>query len=498
MRAMNLVLARYAAATILIAGMVAARASAELRAGAARVDITPNVGVSLDGPISKNGPVTTVHDPLHARALVLDDGTTRLAIVVVDQCMTGRDVFDAAKEQVHRETGLPVDRMLMAATHTHAAPRTTHIGRSKQDDQYHDYLAQRIAVAVNRAQQNLVAAKIGYASFDRSDLIACRRFLCQPGSVAKNPFGIAGERIKSVAGSSSQVIEPAGPVDGQFSVLSIQTAASQPLCLLGNFSVHYAGGYQRGAVSADYFGQFAKAVERKLGNESSQPAVVAIMSNGTSGDTGSFRLGEIKKYPPFQKMAFFGRLLADQAVAAAANISYRRDVSLAMVESELELAVRRPDDQRLRWAEKVIAHPDDPQPHRWSRVYATEAQHLANYPDTIKLKLQAIRIGDVAIAAAPCEVFAATGLAIKKASPIKHTFNMELANGYGGYLPSGRQHELGGYETWPARSSLLEVDAEEKIRSQLIGLLRSLQPRPALQPRPVDQVLRPDKGSPYD
>src|SRR6056297_3544650 len=75
-------------------------AVAEFQAGAAVSDITPAQGVSLDGSISKNGPVESIHDPLHARALVLDDGNLRLAIVVCDLCMIGRDVVDQAKAKI--------------------------------------------------------------------------------------------------------------------------------------------------------------------------------------------------------------------------------------------------------------------------------------------------------------------------------------------------------------------------------------------------------------
>ncbi len=446
------------------------RAFADLKAGAARVDITPQPGVSLDGPISKNGPVTRVHDRLHARALVLDDGSTRLAIVICDACMIGRDVFDAAKKTVHESTGLPTSNILIAATHTHAAPRLAHIGREPMDDEYHKLVAKRVAEAILQAEKNLRPARIGYASFDRPDLIACRRFLCKAGSVGPNPFGEAGERIKSVAGKSSAVIEPAGPVDPQFSILSVQHDDGQPLCVLGNFSVHYCGGYQRGVVSADYFGYFSQAMESALGGSGDHPPVVGIMSNGTSGNTGSFQRAG-KKFAPFEGLQFYGRLLAEETAKAMKDIPYRSDVTLKMVETELELDVRRPDDQRLAWARRVLENPTEKQPHRWAKIYAQEARHLESYPATRKIKLQAIRIGDVAIAGCPCEVFAETGLAVKRDSTAKKTFTIELANGYAGYLPPRKQHELGGYETWPARSSFLEVGAEEKIRTTLLGLI---------------------------
>ena len=462
------------AAILLVPFLFAKSVQAELLAGAAKIDITPPVGVSLDGPISKNGPVLSVHDPLHARALVISDDTETIAIVTVDQCMTTRDVFDAAKEKIQIQTKIPASNMLMAATHTHSAPRTGHIGREEIDDEYHRWLSLRISEAVVKAHTNLAPAQIGYSSFDLPELIACRRFRCEPGSVIPNPFGETGERIKSVAGSSSKIIEPAGPTDPQFSVLSVQHADGSPLCLLGNFSVHYCGGFKRGVVSADYFGHFSEAIEKTLAGSAEHPPVVGIMSNGTSGNTGAFQNIEKKKFMPFEAMAYYGRMLAEQAVGTTKSIQYQRDATIKAKTRNLKLAVRKPNAARLQWADNVLADSKTDSPknrHRWARVYAAEAKHLAEYPDYESIVLQTLQIGEIAIAAAPCEVFAETGLAIKAASPFKHTFNMELANGYGGYLPPKEQHELGGYETWPARSSFLEIDAEFKIRSTLIELL---------------------------
>ena len=85
-----------------------------------------------------------------------------------------------------------------------------------------------------------------------------------------------------------------------------------------------------------------------------------------------------------------------------------------------------------------------------------------------------LRIGDLAITAIPNEVFAEIGLELKAKSPFKPTFNIELANGYNGYLPTPAQHKLGGYETWRARSSYLEVDAAPKITQTLFLLLNKL------------------------
>lgn len=355
------------------------------RAGAATADVTPKQGVSLDGSISKNGPVTGVHDRLFARALVLDDGQMRLAIVICDACMIGREVFDAAKKKVQEEIGLPANRMLMAATHTHAAVRAIHIGTEQADDEYHRFLSRRIADAVIQAEKNLATARVGLGSFDKPDFVRCRRFLCAPGSVGVNPFGESGERIKSVSGRSSAVIKPAGPVDPQFSVLSIQHADGKPLAVLGNFSVHYCGGYQRGLVSADYFGHYARALENKLDAGKGHPAFVGMMSNGTSGNTGAIERGG-KQFPAFEWMKVSAHILAEETLKVLANIEHRNNITLASQESELTLSVRRPDEKRLNWARRVSANTDGSHPHRWSKIYAQESIHLSKYPETKTIK----------------------------------------------------------------------------------------------------------------
>ncbi len=107
-------------------------------------------------------------------------------------------------------------------------------------------------------------------------------------------------------------------------------------------------------------------------------------------------------------------------------------------------------------------------------LYARESVLLADFPSEVPVILQAIRIGDVGIASVPCEVFVEIGLDLKKTTPLKSMFTIELANGYNGYLPTPAQHKLGGYETWRARSSYLELEAAPKIVSQLKEMFEEL------------------------
>jgi len=169
-----------------------------------------------------------------------------------------------------------------------------------------------------------------------------------------------------------------------------------------------------------------------------------------------------------------GKQFAEQSLKVIDQLDHQSDWNIAMLEQELELGIRRPDAARLRWARDILEHPQQKTPHRWSKIYATEAVELSKYPPTEKIKIQAIRIGKLGIVGLPCEVFTETGLAIKDQSPFKATFSMELANGSSGYLPTPAQHALGGYETWPARSSYLEINAETKIRQTALKLLNQL------------------------
>jgi hypothetical protein len=177
-------------------------------------------------------------------------------------------------------------------------------------------------------------------------------------------------------------------------------------------------------------------------------------------------------------MNHIARAVADEAIRAYQTIEHRSDVSLAMQEVTLQLRVRKPDARRLEWAKPLYESARTKmaagRPLTRPEVYAREAVFLKDYPDVVPVKLQAIRIGELGICAAPSEVFAETGLAIKAQSPLKATFTISLANGYYGYLPTPQQHQWGGYETWDARSSSLEVDAEPKMREALLGLLREI------------------------
>ena len=456
-------------------GGTVSAAPGQLRAGAAVVDITPALGVANGGVIARGGAATHIHDELHARCLMLDDGATRLAIAICDMRMLGGEVVARAKSLAGEATGLAPENILIAATHTHAAPAMVGIHPEPRDRAYAEFVARRIADGITRAGHHLAPAKVGWGFGSAPQHVHNRRWFMKPMAIAANPFGGRSDEVKMNPPRGTDLLKPAGPVDSQVSVLDVRHTDGRPLALLANYGLHYVGGYQAGHVSADYFGLFADRVQGLLGADRQHPPFVAMMSNGTSGDVSNndFR-AKPERLPAWVKMQRVANDLAGKVAKVVGNIGHHATAPLAVAATELQLGVRRPDDARLGWARRTLANDTDPKRLTRPEIYAQEALALAKFPARVPVVLQAFRIGDLRIITVPCEMFAETGLALKQEAGLGPLFIIELANGYRGYLPTPRQHEWGGYETWPARSSYLEVQAAPKIRAALLGLLSKL------------------------
>jgi len=438
------------------------------RAGAYAIDITP-----LELPVLVNGGVrervaNQVHDPLHARCLVLDNSIVQLAIVVVDSCLIPRSLADEAKALAAQDTGILSERILISATHTHSAPSLCGCLGTDRDERYAKWLPGKIVEGISKARKNLQPARIGWAVGRDETNVFCRRFLMKPGTALTNPYSDKREdRAQMNPGhNNANAIRPTGPADPDVTVLSVQTLDGCPLALLGNYSTHYAGAP---VLSADYFAVFASEIGRLIGAKGDQPCFVGIMSNGTSGDANcnNFKRHQRRKYDYIS----VGRDVAQAAFEAYKTIKYYDWVPLEMREKRLVLDARLPTEKEVAKAREFMKTFAGRKPKNWEEVYARETVELAKMGPTRELKLQAIRIGDLGIAAIPCEVYGSTGLAIKAASPMQTTMNISLANGCEGYIAPPEQHKLGGYTTWRARTSCLEELAEPKIKATVVSML---------------------------
>jgi hypothetical protein len=447
------------------------------RAGAATSNLSPWLGLSINGNM-RDVKAAHVHDELHARALVLDDGTTRLALVVCDSCMIPREVVIDAKRRIRERTGLGPDHVLISATHAHSAPAATPVFQSDPDEAYRRFLTIRIADAVERAITNLGPARLGWGVGKDDRHVFNRRWRMKPGTIPADPFGRTTDRVKmNPPPGSPDLVEPAGPIDPDLSIISVQSPEGRPVALLANYALHYVGGVGPGHASADYFGAFADHVQDRIGADRLDPPFVAMMTNGTSGDINNtdFRSTR-KRFRSYEKISQVADELAGEAVRVARSIEHRDAVTLAARAVDLTLEVRLPGPEDVARAETIVAKARGPEMTTPEEIYARETLLLSKYPTSVVVAVQALRIGELGIVAIPCEVFAEIGLGIKAESPLRPTFTIELANGYNGYLPTKAQHGLGGYETWRARSSYLEVDAASKIAGKALDLLRELRP----------------------
>jgi hypothetical protein len=245
--------------------------------------------------------------------------------------------------------------------------------------------------------------------------------------------------------------------------------------------LHYVGGNP--AISGDYFAAFANEMASRLKatdeRYQGKPAFVGIMSNGTSGDINNINFGSPIRHKrnPGEQIQIVARSVADAAMTAYETLKWDANPALGSAEEDITLGVRKATPEELTKAKEILettAKDKDGQYADRKAIYAREAVKLADYPDTMPVKLQAHRIGDLSIAAIPCEVFVEIGLDLKKSTPFTRHFTVSLANGYNGYLPTPEHHALGGYETWRARSSYLEVPASTKILERLNALLAKL------------------------
>ena len=455
--------------------------AATFRAGVATVDISPTEFPRIIAGGFLEGRGEKLADKLFVRSFVLDDGKMKIAFAIVDTCMMEQALIDEAKGIASKQCGIPVDRMMVSATHTHSAPSAMGCLGTRKDTVYAKFLTPKIAEAIVAADKALQPARIGWGSFDDWEHTHNRRWIRLPGKEVTDPFGQPTGRANMHPGYlSKDVVGPSGPVDPQLNVIALQTLDGKPLGVLANYSQHYFG---TAPVSADYFGLFCKHLAAKMGQQGDgNGPFVCAMSQGTSGDQMWMDYGAEKKTITLDHYA---SEVADSAIKALQTVTYVDHAPLGMVEKTLELKYRVPDEKRLAWARPIAAKIENDVPKSKEEVYAREALILHERQKT-SVKLQAIRIGDLSIATLPNEVYAITGLKLRERAPFVKHFNIELANGAEGYIPPWEQHKLGGYTTWPARTAGLSFTAEGDMVTLLSSMSDELAGKTKTRPSHID------------
>jgi hypothetical protein len=417
--------------------------------GAAETVITPAVGTGMVGSLVPR-PSKGVDDPLLAKAIVLEGGGERLAVVVLDLATLPRCTGDACVRLAAQRTGIPEDRIVWAATHTHTGPiaeaEVYLEGATAADLQWRQGLPEQFAQAVVQADRAKQPARLSHCRGYCEGVAASRRLRYKDGHDRNSwmlPRGEVGTQSLGYASLS----------DPEVNVLCFDDVQGTPLAVLWHFSCHTNANFGS-RFSADYPAVTAARLRERYGAK-----VVSIFVPGASGDVN-----------PLVRWRELGNRLADEII----GLLDKRQVSdgpvaIRAVKQEVVVPARafRPDEEARRrtsgWSEEL---------QKW--FAASEAFLRQRGQTDIATLVQAWRIGEVAFASVPGELFVEWGLAMKSASPFPWTCPVELGGDYIGYLVTEAAEQGGGYEPLHSWVSQTGVEGTRKLVEAAQGLLQQL------------------------
>ncbi|MBA3973136.1 MAG: hypothetical protein C0504_02830 [Candidatus Solibacter sp.] len=452
---------KLAVSFILIAASASSAYAQELRAGAAQVVITPPTGTPMAGYYHPRAS-TGVHDDLHAKAIVLRQGNTTLALIACDLIHVPEPVVEASRKLIASETGIPARNVMISATHAHTGPvipggasRLVFGGKEAELAQaYAAGLPVKIAGAVKLAIGSLQPARIRAGAGIQADLTFNRRFHMTDGTVGWNPGKM-----------NPRIVRPAGPIDPQVGVLSIESAAGAPLATLVNYALHLdtVGGLE---ISADYPYTMAETIA------AARPAIT-LFTLGCAGNLNHIDVKSAKPQKGHQEAARIGAALGREVVRTLGSLEPVQS-RLAVKTAIVDLPLAQHDPGEAGWARQTAATYGQQKPAPFLelvkafRIIDVEARSK----QPLRAEVQAIRLGgDTALVALPGEIFTELGLAIKQNSPFKRTIVIQLANASIGYVPDRKAFGEGNYEAVSARCA---VGSGERLVEAAIGLLNKL------------------------
>ena len=444
-----------------------------LKAGSASANITPPLGTRIPGGFRPRY-AENVDDELFAKAVVIDNGETRIAIVTCDLIAIPEKVANAAKARIVERCGIPAAHVMVNATHTHTAVAIADLLGVDEDTDYTEWVPLKIADAVELAVWRLQPARVGFASVNEERITFNRRWHMKDGTVRMNP-GV----------ENPELVEPTGTIDPELAMMFVEADDGTPLSAVANFSLHYIGTDNGSALSADYFGHFDRLMQHYLGD-----TCLSLLWNAASGQINNIDFsGQTKWTTSGHRQAVkMANVLAGHFITEMQFMEMHDTLDLSGNLTTLTYQPKRITVEDLEVAEHLLSLPqvtDDayetgpfswvvgqPIPTALVDVYARECQRLAKLPSQMTAPIQVIRLGEAAIVALPGEVFVETGMNIKSESNANPTFLVSLANGYIGYICTDKAlTQEGGYETWAAMSSLPDIGTVPKMEALVASLL---------------------------
>lgn len=424
------------------------------RAGTYAQVITPPVGTSLAGYFHDRVS-TAVHDELRAKALVLDDGKTRLAFVVCDLLWIFPSQVAEVRRLASEATGIPAGNIMVTATHTHTGPElNSDRPMVPVNEDYVNGLPSLIAGAVIQAQAELKPAKLRVGDEYEDGVAFNRRFRMKDGAVRFNPGKL-----------NPDIIAPDGPIDPQVSVLRVDDESGQPICILANYALHVD--VMTGCeISADFPGEMSRIVSSLY---ESSPLVIYMQ--GPCGNINHIDVTTDRYQSGWSEVTRIARALAGKVLAASELSSPMESETLGVVSSVLDIKYHPMTDALREHAARIRAQAE-PDEKELAQARLIEGYALEGKPADVEV--QVIRVGDTAFVGVPGEYFVEYGLSVKEWSPFEQTIIAELANGSFSYIPTQDAFYPGTYETMPILSAILEPSAGVRIANAAGQMLRTL------------------------
>lgn len=428
------------------AAVLAGPAPSELRVGVARTDITPPLGTPMAGYYVPRG-ATGVHDELYARAMVLDDGATRLVLVICDNIRPFDEAYAEARKLIAAEQNVPPANIIIGATHSHTGPT--------MEEPYDRLLRTKIVDAVRLAAGRLEPATIKTGMGKEENISFNRRFLMKDGSVRFNP-GVL----------NPDIVKPMGPIDPDVGIFCCFSPSGKPIAIFINFAMHLdtVGGTD---ICADYpyfMGRILKAVM--------DPEMMVFFGLGCCGNLNHINVQKREEFPRFGKADQIGHVLAGDVIKEYTTLETQENAALKAAAEIVPLDVPEYTKEEIKKAEISAAKKSDaiasaPEIRKAMRVLRVAARD----GKPIEAEVQVFAVSDMAIVSLPGEIFVELGLAIKEQSPFKYTFVMENCGSAIGYVPNAPAFDQGAYEV---EVSHIKKGEGEKLVTAAVGLLKRL------------------------
>lgn len=386
------------------------RVESNLRAGVAKVDITPPVDTPVVGHVR---PTNGVRDPIRAGILLLANEQTQAAIVTLDLINAPAEMVAMLRDAIAQKTGTQRENILVATSHNHSGP-----GWSRESAWSIETTA-RIGVAAAEAQKTMRPVTIGYGE-DRIDFNINRRKVINGRAVVRlNPDGPCDHRVKVLRLDDGHTLEP---------MAVIMHAVCHPCVFTwgDKLTPPHPGGFPK--ISADFPGEAQSFVETVYG-----PGTKALFLQGCAGDIRPNLPGVPYRCGDEADIKWTGRNLGCAVVRAADRSVVREELA------------KRKTIYPLKCATSVIS--------------------LPGKKDKLACEMQALRVGDFLLLTIPGEPMVEYGFQIEKAIADRAIpIVVGYANGSLGYICTAESHQYGGYE--PNMSPLLP-EAEPLILEEL-------------------------------